>query len=556
MRRDLETIVRKAMAKEIASRYVSAAEMAEDLRLYLEDRPLKNARHTTDAERAYRWCRRNPMVAGLGAAAAALLLAVLVVSTVAAIREKKSIADLARELKNVDAAKKQAMKQLARRGSDREKGEKLWEANLATARASRYSGRSGRRFDALAALARAAELGRQLGHQPESFSKLRNEAIAALALPDLKITEEFGQWTSDLVSVDVNADFELFATSDHSGRCIVRRVADDVEVARLPRRAGRGRSSSGPIAGWRTSTNRGPCGSGTSRRPCPRSVSTTGERWRAWISAPRRAGRDPACRRLPDDPRAAERPEAARPAAPAGLEGVHDPVAPELALPGPHLFFLDLRQPHPPGDGRVRGGEAPLAGRPIVPGRVERRRADPDDPRQLGQGVAIYEFAGDPPVARLSRNGRDHRAVERRLNRSGDRLFSRGENNLTVMKDLISGRVLFEPPGFIALPISPPILKVDRERRRLFPARVDDPVRRFGYWSVAEGQECRLIVPDSPKMIGLWVGDQSRRSVGDGVSGQRVLFYDIDRGREAGSIPFGDLGTSNFYVALVRRVAC
>ena len=48
MSRDLETIVRKAMAKEIASRYASAAEMAEDLRLYLEDRPLKNARHTTD----------------------------------------------------------------------------------------------------------------------------------------------------------------------------------------------------------------------------------------------------------------------------------------------------------------------------------------------------------------------------------------------------------------------------------------------------------------------------------------------------------------------------
>ncbi len=67
--RDLETIVRKAMSKEIASRYASAAEMAEDLRLYLEDRPLRNARHTTDAERVYRWCRRNRLVAGLGAAA-------------------------------------------------------------------------------------------------------------------------------------------------------------------------------------------------------------------------------------------------------------------------------------------------------------------------------------------------------------------------------------------------------------------------------------------------------------------------------------------------------
>ncbi len=214
-----------------------------------------------------------------GCRGVALLLTVLVVSAVAAIREKKSNADLERELKNVEAAKKEAMRQLeCAENSDREKGEKLWEANLATARASRYSGRSGRRFDALAALARAAELGRQLGHPPDRFAKLRNEAIAALALPDLKVNEQFGDWTYDLVSVDVNADFDLFATSDHSGRCIVRRVADDVEVARLPRRAGRGGSSSGPIAGWRTSTTRRPCGSGTSRRPRPRSVFTTGKR--------------------------------------------------------------------------------------------------------------------------------------------------------------------------------------------------------------------------------------------------------------------------------------
>ena len=240
--RDLETIVRKAMAKEIASRYASAAEMAEDLRLYLEDRPLKNARRTTPSERAYRWCRRNPLVAGLAVAAVALLLAVVIVSTTAAIREKKSNDDLARELVNVEAAEKEAVKQLARaEAADREKGEKLWEANLATARASRFSGRSGRRFDTLAALAEAADLGRQLGHPPDRFSKLRNEAIAALALPDLHITQTFGDWTDDLVSVDLNANFDLFATSDQAGRCIVRRVADDVEVgAGSPRRNGRG----------------------------------------------------------------------------------------------------------------------------------------------------------------------------------------------------------------------------------------------------------------------------------------------------------------------------
>ena len=172
-------------------------------------------------------------------------------------------------------------------------------------------------------------------------------------------------------------------------------------------------------------------------------------------------------------------------------------------------------------------------------------------PGSYGQGVAFYEFAGDPPVARFLRNSGGVSEWSRiALNRSGNRLFSRGDNHVTVMRDLITGRVLFEPPAFVALPSFPPTLKVDRERRRLFPARVDDPVRRFGYWSVAEGQECRLIVPDSPKMIGRWAHISPDGRLGIGQSGQKVLFFDIDRGREVGSIPFGDLGTPNFYVGL------
>ena len=564
--RDLETIVRKAMAKEIGSRYASAAEMSEDLRLYLEDRPLKNARHTTNAERSYRWCRRNPLAAGLGAAAAALLLAILVVSTVAAIREKTSNANLERELKNVEAAKTDAMKQLARAEvADREKGEKLWEANLATARASRYSGRPGRRFDALAALARAAELGRQLGHQPESFSKLRNEAIAALALPDLKITKEFGRWTSDLVSVDVNADFDLFATSDHSGRCIVRRIADDVEVARLPP---------------------------TSR---PRTIVFGADRWLAdvdpsgsvkiWdIAAPvpevrvddRRAVAGQDYRRDGGGlgPSLDFRPDGGLVAIlhadgsltthelPSGKRRLNLPPRP-ISLASfirlhPRLPYLILTSA-PPASTRIIHLETGASAEVKIPwSDGGSYRADwSDDGRTLtipgnyGQGIAIYEFTGDPPVARLLKTGPGVPGWSSvALNRSGDRLFSRGENHATVMTDLSSGRVLFSPPNFVSLPYLPPILKADRERRRLFPARVDDPVRRFGYWSVAEGQECRLIVPDSPKMYGIWVGISPDARLAMGVSDHRVLFYDLDRGREAGSIPFGDLGTFNFYVAL------
>jgi eukaryotic-like serine/threonine-protein kinase len=60
--RDLETIVLKAIAKEPGHRYASAEEMAEDLRRFLADRPIK-ARRSSGAERLWRWSRRNPALA-------------------------------------------------------------------------------------------------------------------------------------------------------------------------------------------------------------------------------------------------------------------------------------------------------------------------------------------------------------------------------------------------------------------------------------------------------------------------------------------------------------
>jgi serine/threonine-protein kinase len=59
---DLETIVLKAIAKEPSHRYDSAEQMAEDLRRYLEGRPIL-ARRIGPLERLSRWSRRNPTVA-------------------------------------------------------------------------------------------------------------------------------------------------------------------------------------------------------------------------------------------------------------------------------------------------------------------------------------------------------------------------------------------------------------------------------------------------------------------------------------------------------------
>lgn len=78
--RDLETVVLKAMAEEPDHRYTTAAELAADLRRFLEDRPIL-ARRASPLERLMRWARRNPALAASAAAVLALLIIVAVIST-------------------------------------------------------------------------------------------------------------------------------------------------------------------------------------------------------------------------------------------------------------------------------------------------------------------------------------------------------------------------------------------------------------------------------------------------------------------------------------------
>src|SRR5262249_30944953 len=64
---DLETILLKATARHPAHRDGTPAELAEDLRLFLENRPVR-ARRVGAVELAWRWAQRNPAVAALLAA--------------------------------------------------------------------------------------------------------------------------------------------------------------------------------------------------------------------------------------------------------------------------------------------------------------------------------------------------------------------------------------------------------------------------------------------------------------------------------------------------------
>jgi serine/threonine protein kinase len=78
---ELETVLLKAMAREPERRYATAAELADDLGRFLEDRPVR-AKRPSAGERLAKWARRHRAVVAAAAAGLVLAVAALLVSSV------------------------------------------------------------------------------------------------------------------------------------------------------------------------------------------------------------------------------------------------------------------------------------------------------------------------------------------------------------------------------------------------------------------------------------------------------------------------------------------
>jgi serine/threonine protein kinase/WD40 repeat protein len=211
--RDLETVVLKAIDKDPQRRYHSADALAEDLRRFLADEPIQ-ARRTRWHERARRWCRRNPGWAAMLVVSLALLAVIFIGG--------------AYQYVQLRAALTQSQQ------AERERKRQLFESLLSDAKARRFSGRAGQRFGTLEAVQKAAALATELQMPRETSDELRNLAIAALALPDLHVLNEVPNgWPDGSRGLSIDDTLQHYARGDNLGNITVRRLSDDVEIARL-----------------------------------------------------------------------------------------------------------------------------------------------------------------------------------------------------------------------------------------------------------------------------------------------------------------------------------
>jgi serine/threonine-protein kinase len=142
---DLVTIVHKSVEKDPGHRYASAEELGADLQRFIDDEPIL-ARPLSLPERGWRWCRHNPLVAGLTAALLLLLLSLTVASVVAAgyydrlaKREARSAQDERDARLAADQARSQADEAHQRAVANLQEAErqrKRAEANFLKARAA------------------------------------------------------------------------------------------------------------------------------------------------------------------------------------------------------------------------------------------------------------------------------------------------------------------------------------------------------------------------------------------------------------------------------------
>jgi serine/threonine protein kinase len=132
---DLETIVLKAMAKGVGERYATAQELADDLRRFLEHKPIR-ARRPTALERTAKWARRHRGLVATAVAVLALLAVGFGISTALVAREQWKTKDALNRVKEEQQKTKEALRRAKQRTEEAHKAYRRAEKSFRQARAA------------------------------------------------------------------------------------------------------------------------------------------------------------------------------------------------------------------------------------------------------------------------------------------------------------------------------------------------------------------------------------------------------------------------------------
>jgi hypothetical protein len=203
--RDLETICLKCLEKAPERRYSSALLLQADLGAFLRGEPI-SARPAGTFGRLIRYSRRRQALSLATGAAVVFLLTLAIGGPLMALR-------LQRSQRAAVASRTRAEK------AEADTLERLRDSLLTRSRETRLAGGKGQRDEALAAATEAAQIRKGMD--------ARNEAIAALARPEVVMAREFPIKNDENGMLGIDLDNDRYVLEAKPGQMELRRLSDN-----------------------------------------------------------------------------------------------------------------------------------------------------------------------------------------------------------------------------------------------------------------------------------------------------------------------------------------
>jgi serine/threonine protein kinase/WD40 repeat protein len=207
LRGELDWIVMKCLEKDRNRRYETANGLARDIERYLHDEPVQACPPST-WYRFRKLARRHRGALAIGSLVTAVLILAIGILGIG----RWTIGEALQSEKEANLRAKA----------------RLWESLRDRARALRMSRRPGQQVESIRSIREALQLPLPQGH---SLEELRTEAIAALALPDLELLQEWDGYAPNTIAIEFDGNLERYARLGLDGTICVCRVSDNGEIA-------------------------------------------------------------------------------------------------------------------------------------------------------------------------------------------------------------------------------------------------------------------------------------------------------------------------------------